>query len=88
LPQTPLGELTALPRPLAAVSDLTSKGKGMGRGMERGGEEECLTYAGGVKVVFCDTVVTWAGLLSIIEIASLYILKKSKAIASCGENET
>jgi len=38
LPQTPLGELTALPRPLAAVSDLTSKGKGMGRGRESGEE--------------------------------------------------
>ena len=38
LPQTPLGELTALPRPLAGFEGSTSKG-GEGRGKKRGGDE-------------------------------------------------
>ena len=42
-PQTPLGELTALPRPLAGLRGPTSKGKGKvgreGEGERRGGEQ-------------------------------------------------
>ena len=38
LPQTPLGELTALPRPLAGFKGLTSKGRGW-NGREREGRE-------------------------------------------------
>ena len=34
-PQTPLGELTALPRPLAVFKGPTSKGRGKGEGEEK-----------------------------------------------------
>jgi len=40
-PQTPMGELTALPRPPSWIWGPTSKGRGGGEG--RGGEHETLT---------------------------------------------
>jgi len=50
-PRVPLGELAALPRPLAGLRSPTSKGRGTERGGERAGKEggECLTSAGGIK---------------------------------------